>query len=176
MRRFTRLTNAFSKKLENHRRRLALYFMWYNFAAGFTRPSGCTPAMEAGVADHVWSAEEIARPGQLTPNGVGRERWRTRARRLKRDRPIPRVPGPPRPLVRESRCGWSRGLRLRPVDLIPDFIPVLGYLDDLVVLPLGVLLVRRMIPEAVMTDCRLRAEEPASPGACPSAGWARPSS
>jgi uncharacterized membrane protein YkvA (DUF1232 family) len=46
-----------------------------------------------------------------------------------------------------------------PIDLIPDFIPVLGYLDELVLLPLGVLLVRRMIPEAVMLDCRVRAEE-----------------
>ena len=51
-----------------------------------------------------------------------------------------------------------------PIDLIPDFIPVLGYLDEFVVLPLGVLLVRRMIPEAVMTDCRLRAEAAVSRG------------
>jgi uncharacterized membrane protein YkvA (DUF1232 family) len=43
-------------------------------------------------------------------------------------------------------------------------IPVLGYLDDLVVLPLGVLFIRRMIPEAVMTDCRLRAETTFSEG------------
>ena len=48
---------------------------------------------------------------------------------------------------------------LSPIDLIPDFIPVLGYLDELVLLPLGVLLVRGMIPEAVMLDCRVRAEE-----------------
>ena len=46
-----------------------------------------------------------------------------------------------------------------PIDLIPDFIPVLGYLDELVLLPLGVLLVRRLIPEPVMADCRERARE-----------------
>ena len=43
---------------------------------------------------------------------------------------------------------------LSPIDLIPDFIPVLGYLDDLVILPLGILLVLKMIPEDVMQDCR----------------------
>ena len=41
-----------------------------------------------------------------------------------------------------------------PIDLIPDPIPVLGYLDDLVILPLGVLLVRWTIPDAVLEDCR----------------------
>jgi uncharacterized membrane protein YkvA (DUF1232 family) len=45
-----------------------------------------------------------------------------------------------------------------PIDLIPDFIPVLGYLDDLVLIPLGVLLVRRLVPEAVLAECRLRAD------------------
>ena len=44
-----------------------------------------------------------------------------------------------------------------PIDLIPDFIPVLGYLDDLVVIPLGVLFVRRCIPAEVWADCRARA-------------------
>jgi len=44
-----------------------------------------------------------------------------------------------------------------PIDLIPDPIPVIGHLDDLVLIPLGVLAVRRMIPESVMTECRERA-------------------
>ena len=44
-----------------------------------------------------------------------------------------------------------------PIDLIPDFIPLLGYLDDLVLVPLGIALALRMIPPAVMTDCRARA-------------------
>jgi uncharacterized membrane protein YkvA (DUF1232 family) len=50
------------------------------------------------------------------------------------------------------------GYALSPIDLIPDFIPVLGYLDDLVLIPLGVVLVRRMIPSAVWADCRARAQ------------------
>jgi IS1 family transposase len=59
MRRFTRLTNAFSKKVENHAYQVALHFMFYNFARIHTTLR-VTPAMEAGVSDHVWSIEEIA--------------------------------------------------------------------------------------------------------------------
>jgi IS1 family transposase len=58
IRRFTRLTNAFSKKIENHAAMVALYFMYYNFAR-VHQTLGVTPAMEAGIADHVWSIEEI---------------------------------------------------------------------------------------------------------------------
>jgi IS1 family transposase len=62
MRRFTRLTNGFSKKLENHMYALALYFMHYNFARthkSLSKPYPTTPAMAAGIADHVWSVEEL---------------------------------------------------------------------------------------------------------------------
>src|SRR5713101_7734645 len=58
MRRFTRLTNAFSKKLENHAAMVALYFMYYNFGR-VHQTLRVTPAMEAGISDHVWSIEEI---------------------------------------------------------------------------------------------------------------------
>jgi IS1 family transposase len=58
MRRFTRLTNAFSKKLENHGHAVALYFMHYNFCR-VHKTLHVTPAMEAGIADHVWSCEEL---------------------------------------------------------------------------------------------------------------------
>ncbi len=51
------------------------------------------------------------------------------------------------------------GYVMCPIDLIPDFIPVLGELDELVVVPLGVALVVRMIPGGVMEDCRRRARE-----------------
>ena len=62
MRRFTRLTNAFSKKLENHVLALALYFMHYNYARphkSLANPYPTTPAMAAGVADYVWTIDEI---------------------------------------------------------------------------------------------------------------------
>jgi IS1 family transposase len=64
MRRFTRLTNAFSKKLQNHLFALALYFMHYNFARthkSLANPYPRTPAMAAGLANHVWTIEEIVR-------------------------------------------------------------------------------------------------------------------
>ncbi len=58
MRRFTRLTNAFSKKLENHEQAVALYFMYYNFAR-IHQTLRVTPAMEAGISNHGWTLEEI---------------------------------------------------------------------------------------------------------------------
>src|SRR5207245_1231025 len=57
MRRFTRLTNAHSKKIENHKHALALYFMYYNFAR-IHLTLRVTPAMEAGISNHVWSIED----------------------------------------------------------------------------------------------------------------------
>jgi hypothetical protein len=60
MRRFTRLTNAFSKKVENLEHAIALHFMYYNFARSHKSLGGMnTPAMAAGVTDHAWSIEEI---------------------------------------------------------------------------------------------------------------------
>jgi hypothetical protein len=58
MRRFTRLTNAFSKKVENHEHMIALYFMCYNFCR-IHQTLRVTPAMEAGLAGHVWGLEEV---------------------------------------------------------------------------------------------------------------------
>ena len=58
MRRFTRLTNAFSKKVQNHAHAVAIHFMYYNFAR-IHKSLRVTPAMEAKVSDHVWSLEEI---------------------------------------------------------------------------------------------------------------------
>lgn len=62
MRRFTRLTNGFSKKIENHMYALALYFMYYNFARphkSLANPYPRTPAMASGIANHIWTVEEI---------------------------------------------------------------------------------------------------------------------
>jgi uncharacterized membrane protein YkvA (DUF1232 family) len=77
--------------------------------------------------------------------------------------------------ARDPRTPWQAkavsalvaAYALSPIDLIPDFIPVLGYLDDLVILPLGILLAVRLIPDALMAEFRARAEalvdRPASP-------------
>jgi uncharacterized membrane protein YkvA (DUF1232 family) len=56
------------------------------------------------------------------------------------------------------------GYAFSPIDLIPDFIPVLGYLDDLLIVPLGIWLALKMIPPAVMAECRTRSQEVMSTG------------
>src|ERR1035437_472505 len=68
MRRFTRLTNGFSKKLENHEHAIALHFMHYNFCR-IHQSLRVTPAMEAGLTGHVWSVEELI---ALLPKPVAR--------------------------------------------------------------------------------------------------------
>jgi uncharacterized membrane protein YkvA (DUF1232 family) len=78
--------------------------------------------------------------------------------------------------ARDPRVPWSAkavaacvaAYALSPIDLIPDFIPLLGYLDDLVIVPLGILLAVRMVPAALMTEFRAIA---ASRSLRP-AGWA----
>ena len=67
---------------------------------------------------------------------------------------------------RDPRIHWSvkllavavAGYAVSPIDLIPDFIPILGYLDDLIIVPLGILLVIRLIPPALMAEFRAEAE------------------
>jgi len=59
MRRFTRLTNGFSKKIENHAYAVALHYMHYNFGR-IHKTLRVTPAMQAGIANYVWSLQEIA--------------------------------------------------------------------------------------------------------------------
>ncbi len=70
MRRFTRLTNGFSKKIENLEHAVSLHFMHYNFAR-IHKTLRVTPAMEAGISDHVWSLEEIV---DLVPEPVAKPR------------------------------------------------------------------------------------------------------
>ena len=89
------------------------------------------------------------------------ERWKQRAARLKietyalylayRD---PRVPLPAR-IFAACVVGYA----FSPIDLIPDFIPILGYLDDLILVPLGIKLALRMIPENVLLQSREKAQE-----------------
>jgi len=69
--------------------------------------------------------------------------------------------------ARDPRTPWYAKLLVAgivayafsPIDLIPDFIPVLGYLDDIILVPLGISLAIRMVPDAVLAECRARAEE-----------------
>ena len=61
MRRFTRLTNAFSKKIENHMHSVSLHFMYYNFCRQHKGLNGISPAMAAGVTDRLWDIEDIVR-------------------------------------------------------------------------------------------------------------------
>ncbi len=92
--------------------------------------------------------------------------WKARARQLEaevyalylayRD---PRVPWYAKFLV-----ACVVGYALSPIDLIPDFVPVLGYLDDLLLLPLGIALALRMIPPEVMVECRERARSELAAG------------
>ncbi|MEW8294075.1 MAG: IS1 family transposase [Candidatus Thiodiazotropha sp.] len=70
IRRFTRLTNAFSKKVENHMHAISLHFMYYNFCR-IHKSLRVTPAMEAGISDHVWSLEEVV---GLIPDEVPKKR------------------------------------------------------------------------------------------------------
>jgi uncharacterized membrane protein YkvA (DUF1232 family) len=88
------------------------------------------------------------------------ERWKEKARRLKREVYAlyfacrdPRVPW-----YGKLLAACVAGYAFSPIDLIPDPVPVLGYLDDLVLIPLGVALVLRIIPPAVMAECRAKAD------------------
>ena len=86
--------------------------------------------------------------------------WRQRAQRLKTDIAALGYAcrDPDVPWYAKAVAVCVVAYALSPIDLIPDPIPILGYLDDLVLLPLGILLVVSMIPPGVMEDCRKRAE------------------
>lgn len=71
---------------------------------------------------------------------------------------------PRTPWYAKAFAGLVAAYAFSPIDLIPDFIPVLGYLDDLVLVPLGIALAVRMIPAEVMADCRARAVEASRAG------------
>lgn len=68
---------------------------------------------------------------------------------------------------RDDRTPWFAKLfsacvvayAFSPIDLIPDFIPILGYLDDVILVPLGVMLALKMIPDQVLEECRAKAQE-----------------
>jgi uncharacterized membrane protein YkvA (DUF1232 family) len=89
------------------------------------------------------------------------EHWKKRAKDLKRETYAlylayrdPRVPW-----YAKAVCACTVGYALSPIDLIPDFIPVIGYLDDLIIVPAGLALAIRLIPKEVMVECRSQAAE-----------------
>src|SRR5215210_2881961 len=94
-------------------------------------------------------------------------RWKGWARSLKRESAVLYL------CLRDPRTPWYAkagaacvvAYAFSPLDLIPDPIPVLGYLDDLVLLPLGIALAIRLIPPAVLADARARASDPDRPRA-----------
>ncbi len=94
------------------------------------------------------------------------EHWKQKARRLKTEVKalLIAVRHPAVPWYTKLLAGAVVAYALSPLDLIPDFIPVLGLLDDLILLPLGILLVRRLIPPSVLAECRERALREDSPG------------
>lgn len=87
--------------------------------------------------------------------------WKVRARQLKVETYAlylaykdPRVPLPARIF---AACVVAYAFS--PIDLIPDFIPILGYLDDLILIPLGIMVARKLIPADVLAECRIEAQE-----------------
>jgi uncharacterized membrane protein YkvA (DUF1232 family) len=89
------------------------------------------------------------------------ESWKQRARLLKQEIYAVYL------ALRDPRVPWYArllaacvvGYAFSPIDLIPDFVPVLGYLDDLVIVPLGIALTLKLIPAEVMTECRAQAQQ-----------------
>lgn len=67
------------------------------------------------------------------------------------------------PWYAKAVAGMVAAYALSPIDLIPDFIPILGYLDDLLIVPLGILIAVKLIPEPVMTELRERALDQRKP-------------
>ena len=84
---------------------------------------------------------------------------RTRARALKRDTYALYLAcrDPRTPWYAKLLAGAIVAYALSPIDLIPDFVPVLGYVDDLLIVPLGLSVALRLVPAEVMADCRSRA-------------------
>ena len=88
------------------------------------------------------------------------ERWKLRTRHLRTELYAIHL------AYRDPRVPWYArafaacvvGYAFSPIDLIPDFIPILGYLDDLLLVPLGIMLALRMIPSDVMAECREEAQ------------------
>jgi uncharacterized membrane protein YkvA (DUF1232 family) len=103
-------------------------------------------------------------PAGAKLDGMALERWKAKAGRLKQEARALYA------ACRDPRTPWyARALgigvlayALSPIDLIPDVVPVLGYLDDAILVPLGILAVVALMPKDVMAECRARAEAAAA--------------
>ncbi|MGB8251669.1 MAG: YkvA family protein [Anaerolineaceae bacterium] len=89
------------------------------------------------------------------------EKLKARAKALKREAyALYIAAGDPRvPWYAKAFMGLVLAYTFSPIDLIPDFIPVIGYLDDLIIVPLGIALALKMIPPQVLSDARNRVDE-----------------
>jgi len=96
-----------------------------------------------------------------TLSSMNIEQWKHRARQLESETYALYL------ACRDPRVPWYAkafavcivGYAVSPIDLVPDFVPVLGYLDDLVLVPLGITLAIKMIPPTVLDECRKKARE-----------------
>lgn len=87
--------------------------------------------------------------------------WETKSKRLKNEVYAVYLAS------KDTRTPWYAkilialiiGYALSPIDLIPDFIPIIGYLDDLILIPLGIALLIRIIPKDILEECRVKAED-----------------
>jgi uncharacterized membrane protein YkvA (DUF1232 family) len=102
----------------------------------------------------------LTRSNRQGPGGLW-SGWKTRAKQLKLETWTIYL------AYRDPRTPWHArllalcvvGYALSPIDLVPDFIPVLGYLDDLILVPMGLALAIRMIPRPVLAECREKARQ-----------------
>jgi uncharacterized membrane protein YkvA (DUF1232 family) len=90
---------------------------------------------------------------------MGVEMWKQRLRQLKTEvyAVYLAYQDPRTPWYARLWAAGVVGYAFSPIDLVPDFIPILGYLDDLLIVPLGIALALKMIPAEVMTECRAQA-------------------
>jgi len=136
-------------------------------------PHGCLAlraAQPADEADFGRKSLRLSRPSRLIRRPVGRlfnramvvlEKLKQRARHLKAETFALYL------AARDPRTPWYAKLLVAgivayafsPIDLIPDFVPVLGYLDDLILIPLSITLAIKLVPHSVLTECRAQAQE-----------------
>jgi len=90
---------------------------------------------------------------------MGKRGWKTRSKQLRSEVYALYLASkhPRTPWYAKAFAVLIIGYALSPIDLIPDFIPVVGYVDDLIIVPIGISLLIKMIPKEIMEDCRERA-------------------